>query len=65
MEGAGNDLIVALGLVLALEGALYALAPRAMKAMLEQVGHLDEETMRRGGLAALAVGVLVVWAMRG
>jgi uncharacterized protein YjeT (DUF2065 family) len=60
-----NDLLVALGLVAVIEGILYAAAPGAMKRMLRQVESLPESTMRIGGLAAMAVGVVVVWAVRG
>lgn len=60
-----TDLWVALGLVLALEGTLYALAPGAMKQAIRQMLDLPDHILRAGGLAALVIGVLVVWAVRG
>ncbi|WP_417686116.1 DUF2065 domain-containing protein [Roseibium sp.] len=60
-----SDLIVALGLVLALEGTLYALAPGGMKAMMRAALETSDQTMRTAGLVALALGVLLVWFVRG
>ena len=53
-NGSGfGDLTVALGLVLVFEGLAWALAPRLMKTVVAEMLNLDEETLRRGGLAAL------------
>ncbi|NBN63401.1 DUF2065 family protein [Microvirga tunisiensis] len=60
-----TDLLVALGLALALEGTLYALAPDAMKTMMRRVLDLPEQTLRATGLAALCAGVFLVWMIRG
>ncbi|WP_306031344.1 DUF2065 family protein [Stappia sp. MMSF_3263] len=60
-----NDLWVALGLVLALEGTLYALAPGAAKNFVRQILDLPDTALRTGGLAALAIGVAIVWLVRG
>jgi uncharacterized protein YjeT (DUF2065 family) len=60
-----TDLLVALGLVAVLEGVLYAAAPGFMKRMLRQVETMPEQSMRIGGLVAMAAGVLVVWVARG
>jgi len=67
MEGTSGlgDLVVALGLVAALEGALYAAAPGYMKGVLARAAELDDSTLRWGGLVALVLGVAVVWAARG
>ena len=65
-NGSGfGDLTVALGLVLVFEGLAWALVPRLMKTVVAEMLNLDEETLRRGGLAALFVGVAVVWLVRG
>jgi uncharacterized protein YjeT (DUF2065 family) len=55
----------ALGLVLVIEGLLYALVPGHLKAMLAQVQHLSDDQLRVGGAAAVAAGVAVVWLVRG
>lgn len=56
-----SELITALGLVLVIEGLLYALAPRAAKGFLLQVLETPPETLRLIGIGALAAGVVVVW----
>lgn len=59
-----RDLVVALGLALAIEGLLCASFPDAMKrAMLEAAGS-PQDRMRIVGVASAIVGVLVVWAAR-
>jgi uncharacterized protein YjeT (DUF2065 family) len=59
-----SDLLTALGLVLVIEGLLYALVPAQLKAMMAAVGKLSDDQMRMGGVAALAVGVALVWLVR-
>ncbi len=59
------DLAAALGLMLALEGALYAAAPGFMKGVLSRTAEVPDNTFRWGGLAALALGVGLVWLVRG
>lgn len=54
-----------MGLVLAIEGTLYALAPEAMKRMMRSVLDVPEQTLRAAGVAAVAVGVFFVWIIRG
>jgi uncharacterized protein YjeT (DUF2065 family) len=60
-----RDLIVALGLVLALEGMLYAAAPGAMKRMIESLLDLPESRIRWVGLVTAVIGVGIVWLARG
>ncbi len=60
-----SDLLVAIGLVLAIEGTLYAVAPQSLKAMMRAVLDLPDAHLRVAGVCALAVGVLVVWFVRG
>ncbi len=59
------DLLTALGLAIAIEGALYALFPDGMKRMLEQVGTLPSSVLRSAGLVAACLGVFFVWLIRG
>lgn len=58
------DLLAAVGLVLVIEGAFYAAAPSAAKAMMRQGVAAPDNVLRMVGLAALAVGVGVVWLAR-
>jgi hypothetical protein len=60
-----TDLLTALGLAIALEGAAYALFPGAMKKMLLQVLAQPPGHLRNAGLAAAALGVGVIWLVRG
>jgi uncharacterized protein YjeT (DUF2065 family) len=60
-----SELGVALGLVLALEGALYALFPEFMKRMAAQVVQAPGDTLRIAGLISAASGVAVVYLVHG
>jgi uncharacterized protein YjeT (DUF2065 family) len=60
-----SDLTVALGLVLVIEGALWALAPGIGRKMLEATAGMPEQTVRLAGAVAVAAGVLVIWVVRG
>lgn len=58
MIGAG---LLAVGLVLIVEGLVYALAPSLIEDLLDMLRALPLETRRMMGLAALAAGVALVW----
>lgn len=58
------NLLLALGLVLCLEGLVFALAPSRIEQVLEALRRLTPESRRLLGLAALALGVLLVWISR-
>ena len=60
-----NDLIVGAGLVLVAEGLLWALAPGAGLAALRAAAATPDAALRLGGVVAVAVGCLIVWAVRG
>jgi hypothetical protein len=59
-----SDLLVAVGLVLAMEGALYALFPDFMRRVAAQAVEMAPETLRMGGAASVCLGVLIVWLVR-
>lgn len=59
-----KDFLTALGLVLVIEGALYALAPGMMKRMMAQAQRIPAATLRAAGLAAVVAGLGLVWLMR-
>lgn len=59
------DLLMALGLVLVIEGLLYALVPAKLRAMMASMQKLSDDQMRIGGVMAMALGVAVVWLVRG
>ncbi|KZL21445.1 hypothetical protein PsAD2_00739 [Pseudovibrio axinellae] len=58
------DLIVALGLVLVIEGVVYALAPGHLKEFMRKAQEIPDQSLRLGGVAAMALGVLIVWLVR-
>ncbi|HEX7776077.1 MAG TPA: DUF2065 domain-containing protein [Parvibaculum sp.] len=60
-----TELLSALGLVLAIEGALYAAFPAVMRRALTSIGMQPDQALRVGGLLALATGVVIVWLARG
>jgi uncharacterized protein YjeT (DUF2065 family) len=60
-----SDLAVAVGLVLVLEGLLWALAPGLARRMLEIAAGSPEQQLRQAGWVAVAIGVLIVWLVRG
>ncbi len=60
-----SDLIVALGLVLVIEGLLWAAFPKVGLRMLASATETPEQVLRMAGALAIALGVLVVWLVRG
>lgn len=60
-----SDLLTALGLAIAIEGALYTLFPNAMKTMMVKVLEQPLGHLRMAGLAAAFFGVAIVWMVRG
>ncbi len=59
-----SDLITAIGLVLVLEGLAYAVFPGGLKRMMSMAQSTPDEVLRRSGLIALALGVVIVWFVR-
>ncbi|WP_428647644.1 DUF2065 domain-containing protein [Roseibium sp.] len=60
-----NELVIALGLVLVFEGVLYALLPGGMKSVMRSALETPDQTLRVAGLIAAALGVFLVWIIRG
>jgi len=60
-----SDLLVAFGLVLVIEGLLWAAAPGTGLRLLAIAAETPERQLRLSGAAAVAVGVLIVWLVRG
>ena len=56
-----SQIILAFGLVLVIEGLVYALAPWLVESMLKAMKEMPLETRRRIGLAAVALGVGLIW----
>jgi uncharacterized protein YjeT (DUF2065 family) len=60
-----TEALAALGLLLVLEGALYALFPMFMKRMAIQMIETPGDTLRIVGLVSAGLGVGIVWMVRG
>jgi uncharacterized protein YjeT (DUF2065 family) len=60
-----SEVLAGIGLVLALEGALYTLFPEFMKRVAAQVVELPGDSLRIAGLVSAALGLALVWLVRG
>ena len=56
-----NELIIAFGLFLFIEGALYAIFPSKMKNMIMKLSEIKDNQLRIGGLIFLVIGFLIIW----
>ena len=59
-----REIIVALGLFLFIEGALYALFPSKMRNMLVKLKMMKDAQLRIGGIIFALVGFLIIWYMK-
>ena len=59
-----TDLLTAFGLVLVIEGLLYAAFPEQMRRMVVAILELPGSALRMGGLVAACSGLLIVWLVR-
>jgi uncharacterized protein YjeT (DUF2065 family) len=59
------DFLVAIGLVFAIEGLLFAAFPAPVKRAMEQVQETPDGILRVIGIASAVIGVLLVWLVRG
>ena len=60
-----SDFLMGIAFFLILEGLVYALAPSILKRMAELLPQIPEGQLRASGLVAVALGVLMVWFIRG
>ena len=56
-----RELVIAIGLLLFIEGMLYALFPSKMKNMLKIVEKLPVGQLRISGLLFALIGFVIVW----
>ena len=57
-------LITALGLVLILEGLVYAIFPRQMKTMLKSIIDYNDNTLVWAGISLALFGLILIWLVR-
>jgi len=56
-----REFVIAIGLLLFIEGILYALFPSKMKNMLKTIEKLPANQLRIGGLLFAIIGFIIVW----
>ena len=60
-----TDFLAAIGLVLVIEGLVYGGFPALAKRLATEVLSTPEQALRIAGLGSIAVGVGLVWLVRG
>ena len=59
-----KELILALGLLLFIEGILYALFPSKMKSMLIKLGDVTNSQLQKSGLIFAVIGFVIIWYIK-
>ena len=59
-----EDFVLAIALLLVIEGALFALFPEGMKRMLARMMITPPGALRTAGLVSAVAGVAIVWLVR-
>jgi hypothetical protein len=59
-----KELIIAFGLLLFIEGILYALFPSKMKSMLKKLEIVENSQLRTGGLIFAILGFVIIYFIK-
>ena len=59
-----STIVFGIGLVLVIEGLVFALAPSRLDDLVAMMAALSRDQRRMMGLVAIALGVLLVWLSR-
>ena len=59
-----KEFVIAIGLLLFIEGMLYALFPSKMKNMLKKIDTIKDNQLRTGGLLFSIIGFLIIWYVK-
>lgn len=59
-----SDLLTGLAFVAIIEGLVLVLAPSRLGEILEMINRLSPDTLRAIGLAAVAIGVAMLYLLR-
>ena len=59
-----NELVIAFGLFLFIEGILYALFPAKMKSMLKKLELVKDSQLRSGGLILAVIGFVIIYFIK-
>ena len=60
-----KELIIAFGLILFIEGILYAIFPAKMKNMLKKLELIPASQLRTGGLIFAIIGFIIMYFIKG
>ena len=60
-----SDFIVAIGLVFAIEGLIFAAFPGAAKRLAANALESPENALRIAGVISAVLGIVIVWLVRG
>ena len=59
-----RELVIAFGLFLFIEGALYAIFPSKMKNMILKLQEATDTQLRTGGLRFAVIGFFIIWHLK-
>ena len=59
-----NELFIAFGLFLFIEGILYAIYPSKMKSMLRKLELVNDSQLRTGGLIFAIIGFIIIYYIK-
>ena len=59
-----NELVIAFGLFLFIEGILYAIFPTKMKNMLKKLELVKDSQLRSGGLIFAIIGFIIIYYVK-
>ena len=59
-----NELVIAFGLFLFIEGILYAIFPAKMKNMLKKLELVKDSQLRSGGLIFATIGFIIIYYIK-
>ena len=59
-----KELVIAFGLLLFIEGILYALFPSKMKNMLKTIEKMQVNQLRIGGFLFAIIGFIIIWYLK-
>ena len=59
-----NELVIAFGLFLFIEGILYAIFPAKLKNMLTNLELINDSQLRTGGLIFAIIGFIIIYYIK-
>ena len=59
-----NELVIAFGLFLFIEGILYAIFPAKMKSMLKKLELINDNQLRSAGLIFALIGFIIIYFVK-